>query len=119
MSSENTRCSGQCGPGCEVEREYTHWELAARKAWEDNMIVTNYLWWPSVSSEYRAMVQVHMRKVQWGFKQVTHRVHRDAPSLRSRGGGGDAVRIFPHFFHIFRAGPLVMFKRKHSSGIVL
>ena len=38
-------------------------------------------------------------------------------------GGGDAVRIFPHFsqfFPHFPGGSLsVMFKRKHSSGIVL
>ena len=67
-----------------VEREYTHWEWAARKGWEDSMIATNYLWWARVSSKYQAMDQVHMRQVQRQFKQAAHRVHRDAPIPRSK-----------------------------------
>ena len=48
------------------------------------MIVTNYLWWANVSCKYEAMVSVHMKQVQWEFKQATHRVHRDTPSPRSK-----------------------------------
>ena len=45
------------------------------------------------------------------------------PFFLVQGGGKYAIRIFPHFPHFFShflGRPLsVMFKRKHSSGIVL
>ena len=75
-----------------VAREYTRWEWAACKEWEDSVIVSNCLWWAGVHAGYQAIAQTQMKRRQQEYEQASRGgVQMDTPqsgSKRRRWLGG-------------------------------